>query len=156
MLKGLGPHGLVFKWLWKNRNSSPVYCTNVGNVKAKSSKLFSTTECHLQVVRYLLRQNSFKFRGRKISFYASKDSIKNNIWVIKIVHETDDLILWLDILPDKIPSESLFSFAFLRAVCLLWFGPLVNVLRQALVVQMDYNVYLELPLALVCECATIS
>lgn len=148
--------GERLKWLWKKRNSSSVYCANVGNVKAESSKSFSTTECHLWAVRYLLQQNSFKFKGRRISFYASKDSIKINIWVIKIVHETDDLILWLDILPDKIPSESLFSFAFLRAISLLWFGPLVNVLRQALVSQMEYNLYLELPLALVFECATMS
>lgn len=59
-------------------------------------------------------------------------------------------------LPDKILSESLFSFALLKAISLLWFGLLVNVLRQALGSQMEYHLYLGLPLAFVCESAAIS
>lgn len=88
------------------------------------------------------------------SFY---ESIRISIRVINNPRNRWLFILWLDVvLPDKILSESLFSFAFLEAISLLWFGPLVNVLRQAFGSQMEYNLNLGFPLAFVFECATIS
>lgn len=47
-----------------------------------------------------------------------------------------------------------FSSAFLKAISPSLLGPLVNVWRQDLSSQMEYNLYLGLSLALVFECDT--